>query len=177
MEFDIERLRELARLMQDHDLREVEISEGDSLLRLSRGAPPPPEGAAAAGPAAAAAGSRGGASGPATAGHGGAGAGVGSTAAAAAAAAAATAAAVAAAGDHLVRSPIVGTFYRAPAPGAPAFAEVGQRVRKGQTVCIIEAMKLMNEIESDVAGVIQEVLAENGAPIEYDQPLFRVRPD
>ena len=77
----------------------------------------------------------------------------------------------------MVKSPIVGTFYRAPAPGAPAFAEVGQRVKKGQAICIIEAMKLMNEIESDVSGTILEVLAENGAPIEYDQPLFRVRPD
>ena len=77
----------------------------------------------------------------------------------------------------VIKSPIVGTFYRAPEPGAKSFVEVGDTVSKGQVLCIIEAMKLMNEIESDVSGTILEVLAENGAPIEYDQPLFRVRPD
>jgi acetyl-CoA carboxylase biotin carboxyl carrier protein len=73
---------------------------------------------------------------------------------------------------HLVKSPMVGTFYRTPSPNAKAFVEVGQTVKVGETVCIIEAMKLMNEIESDVAGVIKAILIENGQPVEYGQPLF-----
>ena len=73
---------------------------------------------------------------------------------------------------HLVKSPMVGTFYRAPSPGAPSFVEVGQTVTKGQTLCIIEAMKLLNEIESDVAGKVKAILVENGQPVEYGQPLF-----
>ena len=75
-----------------------------------------------------------------------------------------------------IKSPMVGTFYRAPAPDAPPFAEVGQDLDVGQVVCIIEAMKLMNEIKSEVAGRIAEVLLENGAPIEFGQPLFVVEP-
>ena len=72
---------------------------------------------------------------------------------------------------HTVKSPMVGTFYRAPSPGAPSFVEVGQSVTKGQTLCIIEAMKLLNEIEADADGVVKEILVENGAPVEYGQPL------
>lgn len=71
-----------------------------------------------------------------------------------------------------VNSPMVGTFYRAPSPGAKPFADVGQRVKAGDTVCIIEAMKLLNEIESEYDGVIKEILVENGQPVEFGQPLF-----
>lgn len=77
---------------------------------------------------------------------------------------------------HLVSAPIVGTFYRAPAPDASPFVEVGSRVKKGQIICIIEAMKLMNEIESDADGVIAKILVENGKPVEYGQALFVVEP-
>lgn len=73
-----------------------------------------------------------------------------------------------------VKAPMVGTFYRAPSPGAPAFVEVGQTVQQGQPICIIEAMKLLNEIEADKAGVVKEILVQNGEPVEYGQPLFVV---
>lgn len=73
---------------------------------------------------------------------------------------------------HVVKSPMVGTFYRAPSPGAPAFVELGQSVTKGQTLCIIEAMKLLNEIEADASGTIKAILVENGQPVEYGQGLF-----
>jgi acetyl-CoA carboxylase biotin carboxyl carrier protein len=79
-------------------------------------------------------------------------------------------------GLHAVRSPLVGTFYRAPAPGEDAYVEVGDRVRAGQTLCIVEAMKLMNEIPADIAGEVVEVLADNAEGVEYDQPLFYLRP-
>lgn len=80
-------------------------------------------------------------------------------------------------GKHLIKSPIVGTFYRAPSPESDSFVEVGSRVAAGSTLCIVEAMKLMNEIESDVAGTIEKVLVENAQPVEYNQPLFVVKPD
>jgi acetyl-CoA carboxylase biotin carboxyl carrier protein len=73
---------------------------------------------------------------------------------------------------HLVKAPMVGTFYRAPNPGASPFVEVGQAVKEGEPLCIIEAMKLLNEIEADKSGVIKEILVENGEPVEYGQPLF-----
>jgi acetyl-CoA carboxylase biotin carboxyl carrier protein len=79
------------------------------------------------------------------------------------------------AGLHIVRSPIVGTFYESPSPGAAAFVHVGDTVTNGQVLCIVEAMKLMNEIESDVAGTIAKRFIENGQPVEYGQPLFAVR--
>jgi acetyl-CoA carboxylase biotin carboxyl carrier protein len=75
-----------------------------------------------------------------------------------------------------VKSPMVGTFYRAPAPEAPAYVEVGSTVKKGQTLCILEAMKLMNELESEVDGVVREILVENADPVEYGQVLFRIEP-
>lgn len=90
--------------------------------------------------------------------------------------AAAPAAAPASAG-RMVKSPMVGTFYRAAKPGSPPFASVGDRVSVGQPLCIIEAMKLMNELESDVAGVIEEILVENGQPVQFGQALFRLRAD
>lgn len=73
---------------------------------------------------------------------------------------------------HVVKSPMVGTFYRSPSPGAAAFVELGQAVKPGDTLCIIEAMKLLNEIEAEVGGVVKEILVETGQPVEYGQPLF-----
>ncbi len=77
---------------------------------------------------------------------------------------------------HIVRSPMVGTFYRAPSPDAKPFVDIGQRIQADQTVCIIEAMKMLNQIEAEFAGVVAEVLVENGQPVEYDQPLFVITP-
>jgi acetyl-CoA carboxylase biotin carboxyl carrier protein len=77
---------------------------------------------------------------------------------------------------HLVKSPIVGTFYASPSPGAEAFVKIGGFIESGQTLCIVEAMKLMNEIESDVSGEVLRIFAENGQPVEYGQPLFGIRP-
>ena len=73
---------------------------------------------------------------------------------------------------HIVKSPMVGTFYRSSAPGTPAFADIGSSIKEGETLCIIEAMKLLNEIESDFSGVIKQILVENGQPVEFGQPLF-----
>ena len=92
------------------------------------------------------------------------------------AAAKAEAAAPAVVEGTIVTSPFVGTFYRAPNPESPSFCEVGATVKKGQTLCIVEAMKLMNEIEADVAGTVAEIYAENGKPVEYGQRLFRIIP-
>jgi acetyl-CoA carboxylase biotin carboxyl carrier protein len=75
---------------------------------------------------------------------------------------------------HLVRSPMVGTFYRAPSPTAKSFVEEGQQVKAGDTLCIIEAMKILNQIESDKSGIIHKILVENGQPVEYNQPLFAI---
>lgn len=77
---------------------------------------------------------------------------------------------------HVVRAPVVGTFYRAPAPNAAPFVELGATVQKGQVICIIEAMKLMNEIEADVAGRVAEILVDNEQPVEFDAPLMRIEP-
>ena len=77
---------------------------------------------------------------------------------------------------HYITSPMVGTFYRAPDPTSPSFVEIGEEVKKSQTLCIIEAMKLMNEIESDVDGIVAEIYVENGKPVEYGQRLFAIRP-
>ena len=101
---------------------------------------------------------------------------VATTAAQVASAAAAAAASIEPPSDSVdVTSPFVGTFYRSPSPDAPMFAEVGSVVRSGQTLCIVEAMKLMNEIEADAAGTILEILAENGKPVEFGQKLFRIK--
>ncbi|HEX8362346.1 MAG TPA: acetyl-CoA carboxylase biotin carboxyl carrier protein, partial [Longimicrobium sp.] len=75
-----------------------------------------------------------------------------------------------------IKSPMVGTYYRSPAPEAPAYVELGSRISKGQTLCILEAMKLMNELESEVAGIVREILVDNGEPVEYGQVLFRIEP-
>jgi acetyl-CoA carboxylase biotin carboxyl carrier protein len=76
----------------------------------------------------------------------------------------------------MVSSPFVGTFYRAPSPDAPPFVDVGAKVKKGQTLCIVEAMKLMNEIESEVDGIVAEILVQNATPVEFGEPLFRIVP-
>ena len=76
-----------------------------------------------------------------------------------------------------LKSPMVGTFYRSPTPDEPPYVEVGDRIRTGQSVCIIEAMKLMNEIEAEVSGQVMEILVQNGEPVEYDQPLMRINPN
>ena len=78
---------------------------------------------------------------------------------------------------HTILSPIVGTFYRAPSPDADAFVQGGQHVNVGDTICIVEAMKLMNEIESDVSGTVVKILVENAQPVEYNQPMFLIKPD
>ncbi len=78
---------------------------------------------------------------------------------------------------HSIKSPMVGTFYRSPSPSAPPFTEVGQRVNEGDTICIVEAMKLLNQIEADKSGVIKKILIDNGQPVEYGQPLFIIDPE
>ncbi|MBL8524410.1 MAG: acetyl-CoA carboxylase biotin carboxyl carrier protein [Betaproteobacteria bacterium] len=149
---DLRKIKTLIDLVQQSGIAELEITEGEEKVRISRNGAPgafmpapmapasivlPPElgGAAAPLPTAAAAG-------PAEP------------------------------AGQSVKSPMVGTFYRSPSPGSPSFVEVGQTVTKGQTLCIIEAMKLLNEIESDAAGVVKAILVENGQPVEYGQPLF-----
>lgn len=75
---------------------------------------------------------------------------------------------------HMIRSPMVGTFYRAPSPDSRPFVEVGQHIKAGETICIVEAMKMMNQIEADQSGVIEAILVENGQPVEFDQPMFTI---
>lgn len=161
---NIEEIKELLRIFNESGVAEMEVQRGDNRLRLRRGgvsqeivlpaapaivAVPPPLPAAAA-----------------------------------AAQAAAPAAAVSVtpkapepdSGHVLVKSPIVGTYYEAPAPGSAAFVKVGDAVEPGQVLCIIESMKLMNEIESEVAGVVAAKLVENGRAVEYGEALFAIRP-
>ena len=146
---DIRKIKKLIELLEESGIAEIEIKEGEESVRISRhsSAPAPVHYQV---PMAA----------PAP------------VAAPAAVAAAPAAAAPAAASGHQVKSPMVGTFYRSASPGAKAFAEVGQQVKVGDVLCIVEAMKMMNQIESDKAGVIKAILVENGQPVEFDQPLF-----
>jgi acetyl-CoA carboxylase biotin carboxyl carrier protein len=147
---DIRKIKKLIELLEESDLAEIEVQEGEESVRISRHsktvqtvlgaqpmmmAPPPPAPAAA----------------PAVSGE---------------------VAAPPPPKGHTITSPIVGSFYRSPAPGSPPFVEVGQRVNAGDTLCIIEAMKMLNQIESDKAGVVAAILVENGQPVEYGQPLF-----
>jgi acetyl-CoA carboxylase biotin carboxyl carrier protein len=148
---DLRKLKKLIDLVQESGIGEIEITEGEEKVRISRQGP--------AGPTMMAPGMQ-----PMMA-YG---------APVAAPAPAAEAAAPAEPKGHQLKSPMVGTFYRAPSPGAPAFIEVGQSVTKGQTLCIIEAMKLLNEIESDATGTVKAILVENGQPVEYGQPLFLI---
>lgn len=147
---DLRKLKTLIDLVAESDISELEVTEGDGKVRIVKSAAAPQTVYATAPqmvPAAAAP-------------------------AAAAPAAEAAPAAPAAPQGHVVKAPMVGTFYRAPNPGAAPFAEVGQSVKEGDALCIIEAMKLMNEIEADKTGVIKEILIENGEPVEFGQPLF-----
>jgi acetyl-CoA carboxylase biotin carboxyl carrier protein len=139
---DIRKVKKLIELMEESDIAEIEIKEGEDAVRISRretwrpGAQP---GATAAQPAAHPASSR-------TTGVNG----------------------------HVVRAPMVGTFYRAPSPGSPPFVEVGSRVKAGDTLCIIESMKMMNQIQADRSGLVEAILVENAKAVEFDQPLFTI---
>ncbi|WDE11018.1 acetyl-CoA carboxylase biotin carboxyl carrier protein [Thalassomonas haliotis] len=147
---DIRKIKKLIELVEESNINELEISEGEESVRISCGntaaatvvqAAPAMVQAAAPAPVAAAA-------------------------------AAPAEQAKPALSGHLVRSPMVGTFYSSSSPDAPAFVELGQHVNAGDTLCIVEAMKMMNQIEADKSGVIKEILAENEDAIEFDQPLF-----
>jgi acetyl-CoA carboxylase biotin carboxyl carrier protein len=151
---DIRKIKKLIELVEQSDVAEIEIHEGEESVRISRQGPMmaaapmptafPPQAYAPAAPAPAAA----------------------------APSAPEAPAAPAEPEGHLVRAPMVGTFYRAPSPGAKVFVEEGQQVKSGDTLCIIEAMKILNQIESDKSGTVKKVLVENGEPVEYNQPLF-----
>ncbi|MBV8628910.1 MAG: acetyl-CoA carboxylase biotin carboxyl carrier protein [Paraburkholderia sp.] len=154
---DLRKLKTLIDLVSESGISELEVTEGEGKVRIVKNAPPvyvQPSASYAPQYAAPAQAPGGAIEGPA--------------------AAAAAAPAAAAPQGHVVTSPMVGTFYRAPSPGADPFVQVGDSVKEGQTICIIEAMKLLNEIESDVSGVIKEILVENGQAVEYGQPLFVV---
>lgn len=165
---DLEQLESLLSFMAEHGLEEFEYSRGDLRIRLRKTATH--QGAASAAPVAPSA--------PAPAVHQTAAASPSAAPAvpAPAGAGAAETAPVAAAGEHLIKSPIVGTFYAGASPEAGPFVRVGDFVEAGQTVCIIEAMKLMNEIEADISGEVARVLVENAQPVEYGEPLFALRP-
>src|SRR5450432_663 len=153
---DLRKLKKLIDLVQESGIGEIEITEGEEKVRISRQAPGGPMLVAA--PSMQPMGYA-----PATQGTGGPSEG--------------TPAPVQPAPEpkgHQLKSPMVGTFYRAPSPGSPSFVEIGQSVTKGQTLCIIEAMKLLNEIESDASGTVKAILVENGQPVEYGQPLFLI---
>ena len=148
---DLRKLKTLIDLVQQSGIAELEISEGEERVRIIRGH----AGGSGAAPAPM--------STPVV---------VSLPAADAAVPGAPPAPEAGPADEDLIKSPMVGTFYRASAPGSKAFVDVGQTVKKGETVCIIEAMKLLNEIEADRDGVIKAILVENGQPVEYGQPLF-----
>jgi acetyl-CoA carboxylase biotin carboxyl carrier protein len=160
---ELEQIEQLLSYMSDHNLEEFEFENGEVRIRLKKPSAAPvyaaPPQRAQAAPEIIVAGAQSGAPAPA-------------------AAQAAHAAAAPSASDdlHLVKSPIVGTYYGAPSPGAEPFVKVGGFVESGQTLCIVEAMKLMNEIESDTSGEVLRVFVENGQPVEYGQPLFGIRP-
>jgi acetyl-CoA carboxylase biotin carboxyl carrier protein len=145
---DLRKLKKLIDLVQESGIAELEITEGEEKVKIVKGGAVTmtaiPQVAVAAPPALAAPG----------------------------ASAAAPAEPEPGQEGHVVKAPMVGTFYRSPSPDAKAFVEVGQAVKEGDTICIIEAMKLMNEIEADASGVVKAILVENGQPVEYGQPLF-----
>jgi len=149
---DIRKIKKLIELVEESGINELEISEGEESVRISRSAPgasyPVMQQAYAAPVAQPQA-----------------------PVAAAAAPAAAEAPAKAEISGHIVRSPMVGTFYRTPGPDAKAFVEVGQKVNVGDTLCIVEAMKMMNQIEADKSGTVKAILVESGQPVEFDEPL------
>lgn len=147
---DIRKIKKLIELVEESGISELEISEGEESVRISRapaaGSMPMMQPYYAAAPAQMAA-------------------------PVAAPAAAPVAEAPAAISGHIVRSPMVGTFYRTPSPDAKSFVEVGQKVNAGDPLCIVEAMKMMNQIEADKSGVVKAILVENGQPVEFDEPL------
>jgi len=147
---DIRKVKKLIELLEESDINEIEIKEGEESVRISRASSAMMMAAAApvmqAAPVAA-------------------------VAAVAAPTAIPSAPAVT---GHAVASPMVGTFYRCPSPGAPAFSEVGQTVKEGDVICIIEAMKMMNQIEADKSGTITAILVEDGEAVEFDQPLVTI---
>ncbi|MNF61275.1 Biotin carboxyl carrier protein of acetyl-CoA carboxylase [compost metagenome] len=151
---DIRKVKKLIELLEESGIDELEIREGEESVRISRHSNKAFAGqpiyAAAPAPMAA------------------------PVAAAAPAAAEAAAPAAPKLNGNVVRSPMVGTFYRSPSPTTASFVEVGQSVKKGDILCIVEAMKMMNHIEAETSGVIESVLVENGQPVEYDQPLFTI---
>lgn len=151
---DIRKVKKLIELLEESGIGEIEIKEGEESVRISRGiggapvgygyAPPPPPPMPVAPPPAQAA------------------------------EAEAPAAKAGGPSGHVVKSPMVGTFYRSPSPSSPVFVEVGKTVKAGDVLCIVEAMKMMNQIEADVSGTIEAVLVDNGEPVEFDQPLFSI---
>ncbi|PCI76827.1 MAG: acetyl-CoA carboxylase, biotin carboxyl carrier protein [SAR86 cluster bacterium] len=145
---DIRKVKKLIELLETSDIAEIEIKEGEESVRISRGSFSAPAPIAYQPPAA--------------------------PAAAAPAPAAAPPAEPAASTENAIKSPMVGTFYRSPSPSSPAYVEVGKHVKAGDVVCIVEAMKMMNQIEADQAGVIEAFLVEDGEPVEFDQPLIRI---
>jgi len=145
---DLRKLKKLIDLVQESGIAELEITEGEEKVKIVKG------GEATVTPIAPAAAPR------------------AAPLAAAPAAAGAAPAEEPVASGHVLKAPMVGTFYRSASPESKAFVEVGQNVKAGETVCIIEAMKLMNEIEADATGMIKAILVENGQPVEYGQPLF-----
>lgn len=159
---DLDFLRGLIDAVDDSGIDSLEISRGGTRIRIAKTPPPAPQAAAAAAPAVAHAA-------PVT---------TEVSAGRAAAAQATEAAAPAPAASNLVdvKSPMVGTFYRSPAPEAPPYVENGTRVTKGQTLCILEAMKLMNELPAEISGTVRELCVENGEPVEFGQVLFRIEP-
>ncbi|HDG1683067.1 TPA: acetyl-CoA carboxylase biotin carboxyl carrier protein [Kluyvera ascorbata] len=147
---DIRKIKKLIELVEESGINELEISEGEESVRISRSAPNtgiPVMQQAYAAPV------------------------MQAQAPVAATPAAAEAPAKAEISGHIVRSPMVGTFYRTPGPDAKAFVEVGQKVNVGDTLCIVEAMKMMNQIEADKAGTVKAILVESGQPVEFDEPL------
>ena len=158
---DIRKVKKLIELLDESGIAEIEITEGEESLRISRYSPAAPVAAVAPAPFAAAA--------PPPA-------ATPAPAAAAATVAESPPAAPAEIEDegYVITAPMVGTFYSSASPGAAAYVQVGDRVNEGDTLCIIEAMKMMNQIEADVSGVIKSIRVQNGEPVEFGQPLFTI---
>jgi acetyl-CoA carboxylase biotin carboxyl carrier protein len=152
---DLRKLKTLIDLVAESDISELEVTEGESKVRIVKSGAPAAHSQMVMMPSA-----------PAQM------AAAPAMAAPAAASAPVAAAPEAAPSGHVVKSPMVGTFYRASAPGAAAFVDIGSTVKEGDTLCIIEAMKLLNEIDADASGTIRQILVENGQAVEFGQPLF-----
>ncbi|WPN57376.1 acetyl-CoA carboxylase biotin carboxyl carrier protein [Pseudomonas sp. P9_31] len=151
---DIRKVKKLIELLEESGIDELEIKEGEESVRISRHSKTPAQQYYAPAPMPA----------PVAA----------PVAAAPVAAATPAAPAAPTLNGNVARSPMVGTFYRKSSPSSPSFVEVGQTVKKGDTLCIVEAMKMMNHIEAETSGVIESILVEDGQPVEYDQPLFTI---